>query len=63
MVLFRRFIIGLCGGEFIIETAEPDSFPVEDDFGDPSAGAFFEIDADEGRRSFQGGLGLIELVL
>jgi hypothetical protein len=50
MVFKSCFIIGVGGGEFVGEAAEPDSFSVEDDFGDPSAGAFFEIDADETRR-------------
>ena len=50
MVFFGSIVIGVGGGEFVIKSAEPDSFSVEDDFGDPSAGAFFEIDADESRR-------------
>jgi hypothetical protein len=63
MIFTSSTVVGLSGGEFVGEAAEPDSFSVEDDFGDPSAGAFFEIDADETRRGIRPGLSFIALVL
>jgi hypothetical protein len=46
VVFFGCLIVCLCGVEFGCETAEPEAFAIDPDFGGPFAGAFFEIDAD-----------------
>ena len=63
MIFTRCGVIGAGGFEFGFETAEPNMFSVAVDFGCPEACGFIEMDSDEGRGGFFGGLGLVELVL
>ena len=35
MIFFGCFVVGLCGVDFVVETAEGDAFAVEGDLGAP----------------------------
>jgi hypothetical protein len=63
MVFNSSSIIGASGVDFGFEAAEPDSFSVDGDFGDPFSGGFFEINADKTRGGIFPGFSLVALVL
>ncbi len=52
MILFCGGVVGLCSLDFGVETTEPETLAAESDVGDPSAGVFFERDADIAGGSF-----------
>jgi len=63
-VVFKSgFIVGLSGVDFGVEPAEPYSFFMMHDSGDPAVRAFFQKDADVSGGGFLSCLGFVELVL
>jgi hypothetical protein len=63
MIHLSSTVIGTGGFDFGFEAAEPDSFSVDGDFGDPFSGGFFEINADISRGGIFPGFSLVALVL
>jgi hypothetical protein len=50
VILFRSFIIGTSGGEFISETAEPKFSAIMPDMDGPTASLLIKMNSDETRR-------------
>lgn len=63
MIFLGVLIIGASGVDFGFESAEPGSFFVMDDSGDPFSGLIFKEYADVARGRIFPGLSFIELVL